>query len=145
MRTSGIIVAFPFYRFRSYDSCCTHSTQKKMQSFFHTIFFFTLRNICTPAAKFCIVLHSIKKDGSVYCLSTCIQVVPLSLSAHRFPLPQPYLTFQRKNIKKWASILLCHPYFGCKKKKKKDNKRKIKTYPDQDTKLKKKANKRTVG
>lgn len=91
---------------------------KKMQSFFHTIFFFTLRNICTPAAKFCIVLHSIKKDGSVYCLSTWIQVVPLSLSAHRFPLPQPYLTFQRKNIKKWASIVLCHPYFGCKKKKK---------------------------
>lgn len=35
--------------------------------------------------------------------------------------------------------------FWLQKKKKKDNKRKIKTYPDQDTKLKKKANKRTVG
>lgn len=39
MRTSGIIVAFPFYRFRSYDSCCTHSTQKKCKAFFTLSFF----------------------------------------------------------------------------------------------------------
>lgn len=109
---------FPLFTDFVLMTVVVHIQHKKNAKLFSHYFFFTLRNICTPAAKFCIVLHSIKKDGSVYCLSTCIQVVPLSLSAHRVPLPQPYLTFQRKNIKIWARILLCHPYFGCKKKKK---------------------------